>query len=94
MTDLDQAIRARLDADQQLRVAAPEESIIAAQRYAAVVRAVLDLHAPYVFYEDTASGIRSCASCCDEDGDPVLWPCPTVVALARGLGVPDPKETT
>lgn len=83
MTDLDASIRAELDdfcTDQ------------CAEMGKAALLAVLDLHiAEQVEFIDQHGNISSgpvCEVCGDGGQEPgAMWPCPTRVAIAEGLGV-------
>lgn len=50
----------------------------------AAIRAVMDGHTPYVDYEEQRP---YCRHCYDSDGDSRPWPCATVSAIAKALGV-------
>jgi hypothetical protein len=75
---LDRAIRERLDA---MEIKGPPDRTVRA------LRAVLDVHQPYQFYEDTHD---CCGHCDGPEGSPEEWPCPTVRAIAAALHVEVP----
>lgn len=82
MADLDTAIRARLDEFC--------ESDMCAEVGKAALLAVLDLHKPRSAGVPTKPHIMDCSVCLDvgtEWCSPVGYPCETVEAIAKALGV-------
>lgn len=63
------------------------------RRIAAAHRTVLDLHGPDRWSRYSPPGQRKCVACLTsrfgyaDDWEPDPWPCPTVLAVAAGLGV-------
>ena len=61
------------------------------QDAAAIVRAVLELHGPkpvdYLDAGDTPRSRVDCALCDSGGGWPQGWPCPTLLVIAKELGI-------
>ena len=90
MSGLNTAIRARLTLHDSGEATVPDmRCAYDCETTQAALLAALDLHKPVVGVEESSGGLLLCAECGpgeDEHYKP-LWPCPTVGAIAKALGI-------
>lgn len=91
MADLDAAIRAGIDeAVQQIKGCDPDTFVaMAADELRDALVAVLDLHSPVAATEEMEVGELLCAADGPSEDEHLMkrYPCPTVRAIAKALGV-------
>lgn len=104
MADLDAAIRAALDNAEHgdrpdggmCHVGCCGDGYVCEcglhEKPRAALRAVLDIHAPFMRYPDTQPEYVRCSGCSFPNVTSIEWPCATVRVIAAHLGVPQAEK--